>query len=253
MKAERFVAQPALDNFFQAHESASTDKQDIRGVDREEFLVRMFASTLRRHVGDGSLEDFQQRLLHAFAGYVASDGRVLVLAADLVDLIDIDNALLRAFHIAVGGLQKLENDVLDVFTDIAGFGQGGRVNDGEGHAQHARQCLRQQSLAGAGGPNQRDIGFLNLDVGAAAGQFNALVMLVDGNSQTLLGFFLSDYIFIKEGFDFVWLGQGRPRRYRFRLLIIADDLVTNINAFITDVDRRPGYELLNFILRLTAE
>ena len=57
-----------------------------------EFLVRMLASALRRNVGDRAFEDLQQRLLHAFAGDVARDRRVLVLAADLVDFVDVDDA-----------------------------------------------------------------------------------------------------------------------------------------------------------------
>src|ERR1043166_1532273 len=78
-------------------------------------------------------------------------------------------------------------------------------------------------------------------------------MLIDGNRQTLLGFILSDYIFVEEAFDFVWFGQRRPRRHRLSLLIVADDLVADVDAFIADVNRRPGNELLHFILRLAAE
>ena len=110
-----------------------------------EFLVRMLASALRRNVGDGAFQDLQQRLLHALAGNVAGDGRVLVLAADLVDFVDVDDAGLRARHISVGGLQQLEDDVLDILADVAGFGQSGGVHDSERNVKHLGQRLRQQA------------------------------------------------------------------------------------------------------------
>ena len=65
---------------------------------------------------------FKQRLLHTFARHVAGDRRVLVLATNLVDFVDVDNALLRALDVAVRGLQEFENDVLNVFANVAGFG-----------------------------------------------------------------------------------------------------------------------------------
>jgi hypothetical protein len=48
---------------------------------------------------------------------------VVGLAADLVDLVDVDDAALRALDIVVGGLQQLQDDVLDILADVAGFGQ----------------------------------------------------------------------------------------------------------------------------------
>ena len=105
----------------------------------------------------GAFQNLQQRLLHAFAGNVAGDGRVLVLAADLVDFVDVDDAGLRAAHVAIGGLQQLQDDVLDVLADVAGFGQRGGVHDGERHVEHARQRLRQQRLAGARRTDQHDV------------------------------------------------------------------------------------------------
>ncbi len=81
--------------------------------------MRMFPTALRWNIGDGAFENLQQRLLHAFTRNVASDRRVLVLATNLIDFVDIDDALLRAFDIAIGGLQELEDDVLNVFADVA--------------------------------------------------------------------------------------------------------------------------------------
>jgi len=51
------------------------------------------------------------------------DRGVVGLAADLVDLVDVDDAALGPLDIVVGRLQQLEDDVLDVLADIAGFGE----------------------------------------------------------------------------------------------------------------------------------
>ena len=67
----------------------------------------MLAPALRGDVGDGAFEDLEQRLLHAFAGDIASDRRVFVLAADLIDFVDVDDALLALGDIAIGGLKQL--------------------------------------------------------------------------------------------------------------------------------------------------
>src|SRR6266849_8123436 len=106
MEAERFVPQTPLDNFLEPDERTAADEKDVRRIDGEELLMRMFASALRRNIGDGAFQDFQQCLLYTLARDIASDRRVLIFTANLVDLVDVDNSLLRAFDIAVGRLQE---------------------------------------------------------------------------------------------------------------------------------------------------
>ncbi len=110
----------------------------------------MLASALRRHVGNRTLENFQERLLDAFAGYVARDRRVLVLAADFVHFVDVDDPLLALLNVAARGLQQLEDDVLDVLADVAGFGQRRRIDNRERDRKQLGERLREQCLAGAG-------------------------------------------------------------------------------------------------------
>src|ERR1041385_3290317 len=78
-------------------------------------------------------------------------------------------------------------------------------------------------------------------------------MLIDRNGEAFLGLILADDVFVEKRFDFVRLGKGRTRRYRLSLLIVADDLIADVDAFIADVDRRTSNEFLDFILRFTAE
>jgi hypothetical protein len=118
------VDRPARgDDLLEPGEGAAAHEQDVGGVDLQELLLRMLASALRRHRRDGAFHDLEQRLLHALARHVAGDRGVVGLAADLVDLVDIDDAALGALDVVVGGLQQLEDDVLDVLADIAGFGE----------------------------------------------------------------------------------------------------------------------------------
>src|SRR6266567_3725031 len=82
----------AENDLLQAGEGAAAHEQDVGGVDLQEFLLRMLASALRRHRCDGAFHDLEQGLLHALARDVAGDRRVVGFAADLVDLVDIDDA-----------------------------------------------------------------------------------------------------------------------------------------------------------------
>ena len=137
------VREAPLDDLVQPLEGAAADEEDVRGVDLDEVLVRVLAAALRRHVGDGALDDLEQRLLHALAGDVAGDRWVVALARDLVDLVDVDDAALGALDVEVGGLDQVEQDVLHVLADVAGLGERGGVGDGEGHIEDLGQRLRQ--------------------------------------------------------------------------------------------------------------
>ena len=96
--------------------------------------------------------------------HVAGDADVVLGLADLVDLVDVDDAALGGFEVVVGVLQELEQDVLDVFADVAGFGERRRVADGERDVEDARQRLGEQRLAGAGRADQQDVALVDLDV-----------------------------------------------------------------------------------------
>src|SRR5262249_8389432 len=91
-------------------EGAAAHEQDVSRVDLQELLLRMLASALRRHRRDGAFHDLEEGLLYALARDVAGDRGVVGLAADLVDLVDIDDAALGALDVVVGGLQQLEDE-----------------------------------------------------------------------------------------------------------------------------------------------
>src|SRR4029077_10870927 len=159
MKTKRVAASALFDNFFEANKGTSANEQDVRGVHRSELLVWVLAASLRRDIGNGALKNLQQRLLHALATHIARNRRVLVLFGNLIDLVDVDNALLGLLNIAIGGLQQLKDNVFDVLAHLAGFGQGCGVHNRERHIQHARERLRQKRLARARWTDQKNVGF----------------------------------------------------------------------------------------------
>ena len=111
----------------------------------------MLAASLRGDVAHAAFENLEQSLLDALAGDVAGDGDVLGLAADLVDLIDVDDAAFGAFDIEVGGLQQAEDDVFHILADVSGLGERGGINDTERHVKDAGEGAGEQGFPGAGG------------------------------------------------------------------------------------------------------
>src|SRR5579863_8719450 len=126
-EAHRLGAHTLGDHLLQTDKSATADEEDVGGVYRGELLVWMLPATLRRNVGYRTFQNLEQRLLHALARNVARDGRVFILAPDLIDFINIDDALLAALHIPVGILQQPQDDVLDILAHVASLGEGSGV------------------------------------------------------------------------------------------------------------------------------
>ena len=240
LEAESFLAHTATNQALQPDEGATTDEEDVGGVDRGEFLVGMLTAALGRNVGYGTFQNLEQRLLDAFAGDIAGDRRILILAPDFIDLININNAGLCPGHIAVCGLEQLEDDVFDVLADVAGLGQRGCIDDGEGHVQHFGQRVSQQGFAAPGGPDEENVGLGKLDIIAARPvHLDALVMVVDGYRQLLLGLILADDVLIEKALDLLRFWQMRGCGAGLRLPpIVFQDGVADRNALITYVRPR---------------
>src|SRR5579864_4635486 len=207
-KAERLFAHAPPNDLFQAYEGSTADEKNVRGVDGGKLLVRMLSSALRGNVGNRSFQNFQKGLLDALTRNVASDRRILILPSDLVNFINVNNSGLGSAYVPVGGLQQLEDDVLHILADVSGFGQGGGIDDGEGHVQHAGQSLRQQRLSRAGWTDQHDVRLGQFDAvaGLLAIHEDALVVVVNRYRQLFLGLFLPDDELVEEGFHFLRLG-----------------------------------------------
>ena len=229
------------------------DEQDVLGVDLQELLLRVLAPALRRHRGDGALDQLEQGLLHAFAGDIAGDRGVLALARDLVDLVDVDDAGLRLLDVVVALLQQLLDDVLDILAHVTGFGQRGRVGDRERHVEQARQGLGQQGLARAGGADQQDVGLGQLDLFLALPGLEPLVVVVDRDREGLLGARLADHVLVEHVHDLARLGEVAARGGGLLLEFLADDVVAELDALVANEDRWARDELADLVLALAAE
>jgi len=65
---------------------------------------------------------------------------------------------------------------------------------------------------------------------------DALVVVVDGYCELLLGLVLADDVFIEEGFDVLRLGQVRRGSCRMGFAaVVLKDRVADSNALIADV------------------
>src|SRR4029077_17480811 len=136
-KSDRSRTAAGRNRPFKPRKRSAADEQDVGGIDLQELLLGMLAAPLWRHRGHGALHDLEQRLLHAFARYIAGDRRIVRLAADLVDLVDIEDAAVSALDIVVCRLQQLEDDVLNILADIAGLGQSSGICHRERHIENA--------------------------------------------------------------------------------------------------------------------
>jgi hypothetical protein len=140
-KAHHLLTDALLDDFVEPDKRAAANEKNLLSIDLDVFLMRMFAAALRRNVAHTAFQNFQKRLLHSFAGDIPRDAHVIGFAADLIDLVNVNDADLGSFHIVIGILEQSQNNVFDVFADVAGFGQCRRVRDTERHIKNPGECL----------------------------------------------------------------------------------------------------------------
>ncbi len=151
---DHLAAKAFADDLVEADESTAADKENIGSIDLDVLLFGVLAAALGGDIGDGAFEHLEKRLLHAFTGDVPGDRDIHIGFADLVDFINVDDAALRGFEIVIGGLEQFEEEIFDIFADVARFGERGGVADGEGNVETAGEGLGEERLAGAGGSDQ---------------------------------------------------------------------------------------------------
>ena len=233
VKAHALVAHAIGDDLVQTHKGTAANEQDVGRVDLQQLLLGMLAAPGGRNAGHRALKNLKQRLLNALARNIAGNGEVLGLAGDLVDLVHVDNAHLRALNVAIGSIDELEQDVLHVLAHIAGLGERGGIGDGKRHLEDARERLGQQGLAGTGGTEQQDVGLgelylvhIVIELRAhvvikgrhrSAALDHAAIVVVHGNRHGALGVLLAHYIGRKLVIDLV-----RRRHVRDDLTVVLE-------------------------------
>ncbi len=159
----------------------------------------MLASTLRWHIGNGAFEQFEKRLLHAFTRNISCDRDILRGLADLVDFVDVNDAALCALKIEVGSLEQFEKEVFNILADLACLGERRGVADCEGHIEHTRKGLGEQSLARSSGSDEQHIRLVEFDWAVFVLRLReSLVVIVDCDRERDLGLILTNDILVEE-------------------------------------------------------
>src|SRR5665213_3817381 len=91
LEADTAPSQTVFNQFFQTHKSPAANEEDVAGINFDVFLMGVFSPALGRHVHFSSFDDFQQGLLHTFSRNIPRNTGVFGLAADLIDLVDVNN------------------------------------------------------------------------------------------------------------------------------------------------------------------
>src|SRR5690554_3265020 len=214
----------------------------------------MLAPTLRRYRSCGALDQFQQRLLHTLARNITGNRRVIRLARDLVDLIDIDDAPLGLLHIVIALQQQLLNDVLDIFTHVARLCQSRGIGNGERHVKQACHGFGQQGLTATGRTDQQNIGLAQLDFVVLATGTETFVVIVDCYRKHRFGTILANHIVIESAANFA--GNGQTLLVTLGLGIenfLTNDVVTQIDTLVADIHGRAGYQPAHFVLVFATE
>jgi hypothetical protein len=78
-------------------------------------------------------------------------------------------------------------------------------------------------------------------------------VVVDGNRESPLGALLADHVLVEDVVDLPGLREVLELERRWGGELFIDDLVAEVDALVTDVDARPGDQLLDLALRFAAE
>ena len=217
----------------------------------------MLAAAAGGDIGHGALDELEQGLLHALARDVAGDRDVARGPRHLVDLVDVDDAHLGAGNVEISVLQQAQDEILDVLADVAGLGEGGGVADGEGDVEQLGQAARDGGLAAAGGAEEEDVRFLEVDLLGLAAVAQALVVVVDGDGDGALGAVLADDVLVEVGLDLAGvqdLAETRVLGHALALVVVAQKGRADVDALIADEDaRRAGDEAVDLCAAASAE
>ena len=198
----------------------------------------MLSSSLRRNACHSSLQNFQKCLLYTFTGNITGDGYILRLTCDLIDLIDINNSVLRTVNIIVSSLDNFQKDILNILAYISGLCQCSGICNGKWHIQKSRQCLCKQGLTGTSWSQHQNVALLKLHI-QVLGCSDTFVMIVYSNRKCFLGLILSDYIVVQNCMDFLWFHQIDLRSKNIFLIVSSKfflhDLRADTYTLIADV------------------
>ena len=204
-------AEAALHQFFQAVKGAADDEEDVAGADGGGLVLAVsgevhhgldLAADVVGGAGGnlGFFQEFEQVGLDAAAADVAPVH--VGGAGDFINFVNVDDAVLGFFDIAVGAAEEFADQVFDVGADVAGFGEFGGVALDEGDADEVGGVANEVGFADAGGADQDDV-LLGVIGGvlAGAGQADVMIVVAQGDAEDFFGLLLFDDEAVEEGLD----------------------------------------------------
>ena len=236
------------------------------GIHVDKFLIGVLSAALRRHVGNGSLDDLQQSLLYALSADISGQRNVFRLSGDLIDLVNVDDTAFRSFHIEISSLQQTLEHVFHIVAYVTGFGNGSSVCNGKRHVQNLCQRLCQISLTYTSGAQQQDVALLQFHIscGLVLGLVeDSLIVVIHRHCQRNLCQILTDNVLVQHLFDLCRFQQVDLCRLFGRFLLIlcgirrADRTIEHFvaisHALTTDIHICGGDHAFYQMLRLTAK
>src|SRR5205823_4922812 len=111
----------------------------------------------------------------------------------------------------------------------------------------------EERLPAPGRAEQQDVRLLQLDVAVVRRHLYPLVVVVDGDGERAFRLLLSDHVVVQDRVDLLGAREVVEVELRGSGELLVDDLVAEIDALVADVDARPGDQLLDLPLALSAE
>ena len=121
----------------------------------------MFPATLRRNIRYCAFKNFQKRLLHSLSRNISGYRTIFTPPGNFINFINIYNSLFGAFNIIICSLNKAEQNIFNIFTDISGLSQSRSISNCERNTQGFRKRLRKISFAYSGRTEKKYIALLN--------------------------------------------------------------------------------------------
>ena len=199
-KADIRLPQTSLDLILQPIKSAAANEQNMAGIN-DLFLRLPSALKLQsglklrlkvhripqRHFR--FFHQFQERGLDSAPADVATGD--ICAGGDLVDLIDVNNAILRNFDVPVRFLHESANEILDISSDVPGFTEFRRISFDKRNTDQVGDMLDQVGLSNPGRSKQQNVSLAVFDSSGSFRVFffepvnaiDVVVMVADGNGQ----------------------------------------------------------------------
>ena len=178
-------------------------------------------------------------MLNTFTTHIASDGRIVALSCNFVNLINKHDTSFGFLQVVVASLKKAHQKALDVLAHITSLGKHSGINDCERHFQELCNGFCKKCFACTCRANDNDVRLLDFHIIIGLFLNQSLVVVVNSHRKMFLRVVLTDNVFVEILFDFAWLRESFEVDIRaFGLVhlveVFLSQLVGTLGAFVTN-------------------